>query len=43
MLRELKFFDPGMSRNQRKILPEMAKIGGGAPSKIQKRNFMECT
>ena len=28
-------------KNQRKILPEMAKICGGAPSTIWKRNLME--
>ena len=33
MLRELTILNPGVSRNQSKILPDMAKIGGGAPIK----------
>ena len=43
MLRELTVLNPGMSRNQGKRSPEMAKIGGGAPSTIWKRKFIECT
>ena len=43
MSRELKILDPGVSRNQSKILPYMAKIGGGTPSTRQKENLMACT
>ena len=42
MLRELTILNTEMSRNQEKILPEMAKIGGGDPSTIWKGNVMEC-
>ena len=43
MLRDLIILNPGMSRNQRKRLPDIFKIGGGYPSTIQKGNFMEYT
>ena len=43
MLRDLTILNPGESINQTKILPDMAKIGGGAPSTIRKINLMECT
>ena len=43
MLRELKIFNPDVQINQKKIFPEMANIGDGAPSTRYKGNFMECT
>ena len=43
MLRDLTIFNPDVQINQRKRLPEMANIGDGFPSTIQKVNFMECT
>ena len=43
MLRDLTILNPGDSINQRKILPEMANIGGGYPITIWKENFMVCT
>ena len=35
--------NPGVSRNQSKILLDKANIGGGPPSTIWKVNFMACT
>ena len=43
ILRDLTVLNPGVSRYQRKRLPDMAKIGDGDPSTIQKGNLMECT
>ena len=43
MLRDLTILNPRESINQRIILPDMAKIGIGAPSIICKVNLMECT
>ena len=43
MLRDLTIFNPIDSINQRKILSEIANIGGGAPSTIWKGNLMGCT
>ena len=43
MLRYSTIFNPGVSINQGKRLPEMAKIGGGAPRTRLKGNLMECT
>ena len=43
MLRELTIFNPDVQINQKKIFPEMANIGDGAPSTRYKGNFMECT
>ena len=41
MLRELTILNPGESRNQKKILPDMDKIGGDAPMTRWKVNLME--
>ena len=43
MMRDLTIFNPGDSRNQRKILPDMDNTCGGAPSTRCRVNFMECT
>ena len=41
MLRYLKILDPVVSRNQKKISPDMAKIGDSAPDTKWKVNLME--
>ena len=43
ILRDLKILNPGVSINQRKRLPEMAKIGGSSLGTRRKGNVMECT
>ena len=40
-MRELTIINPEASRDQSKVLPEIAKIGGGAPSTRWKENFKE--
>ena len=42
MLRDLTTLNPVESINQRKILPEMVRIGIGSPSTVWKANFMGC-
>ena len=41
MLREPTILNCGVSIYQRKILPDMAKIVGGAPSTIWKGNLLD--
>ena len=41
MLRYLKILDPVVSRNQKKISLDMAKIGDSAPNTKWKVNLME--
>ena len=43
ILRDLPTLNPGESRNQRKVLLEMANISGGSPSTIWMECFMVCT
>ena len=35
MLRDFTIFNPGVSRNESKILPYMANICGGSPHKME--------
>ena len=43
MLRNFPNLNPGASINQKTILLEMAKIGGGAPSTRWMVNLIACT